>query len=269
MAAMWYSCAVNSKSVWSDSAKKALHQLMSKCAIGAIIACRDQKRDRAEELCGLYAQYGDTAADLYRIGSLYEEGKAVRENHEKAAALYRKAAQKGYKDAKFALARMLLIGKGVEKDEKQALKLFCEAGDAGHPEACYQAYLCYEWGYGTERKLSTATTWLEKASKLNHAKAKVFLAEMYLSGKADFFGVKQPEKAFQLLKENEALPEPNVEGLYELGRCYLEGIGTAVDYKQAYIAFSEAYDRGYAAAKRGMDKAIRLEKRSKRKGWFF
>ena len=167
------------------------------------------------------------------------------------------------------MASLLLTGNGIPKDEKKALELFGEAGYDGHAEACYQASICCKRGIAPKGGLWTEVFWLKKATELNHTKAKVVLAGLYLSGKADPLHIKRPEKAFKLLKENAELPEPDEEGLYELGRYYLEGIGTAVDYKQAYIAFSEAHDRGHPLAKKGMDDAVRAEKRTKRKGWFF
>jgi antitoxin component YwqK of YwqJK toxin-antitoxin module len=69
------------------------------------------------------ADMGDAKAQ-YALGLMYENGKGVQQDNEKAAELYQKASDQGHLKATMHLGFMYSMGKGVHRDHKKALELF-------------------------------------------------------------------------------------------------------------------------------------------------
>ena len=76
---------------------------------------------------------------------------ATGKDEEKAARLYRLAADQGHEMARTALGRCYLLGKGVAKDEKEAVRMFRIAADKDVADAWYYLGWCYAHGLGVER----------------------------------------------------------------------------------------------------------------------
>ncbi|QGW98684.1 tetratricopeptide repeat protein [Aeromonas veronii] len=54
------------------------------------------------------------------LGSLYDEGKEVAQDHEQAAKWWLKASAQGDTDAQFSLGELYRLGKGRPQDNKMA-----------------------------------------------------------------------------------------------------------------------------------------------------
>ena len=65
--------------------------------------------------------------------ALHEE--TLGQNYAKAAWLYQKAIDRGQYKAKYFLAQMYLMGRGVSEDRHKAITLLRESADAGYEKA--------------------------------------------------------------------------------------------------------------------------------------
>ncbi len=72
---------------------------------------------------------------MKNLGYLYEEGKGVAQDYEKALEWYRKGADLGNAAAESGLAGMYRDGKGVAKDLKKAIELYRRSAEHGNKYA--------------------------------------------------------------------------------------------------------------------------------------
>lgn len=87
----------------------------------AIDPCFDETTTLESHLsdCRVKAKQGVAQAQ-YNLGILYNYGKGVPRNYEKAFKWYKKAAKNGFPEAQYVLGRMYKKGLGVPKDEEKA-----------------------------------------------------------------------------------------------------------------------------------------------------
>jgi TPR repeat protein len=76
----------------------------------------------------------DPAAQV-KLGLAYIEGDGVPADENKAAELFRSAAQQGNADAQFNLGLLYIRGAGVPKDDVEAYKWLTLAHEAGRTDA--------------------------------------------------------------------------------------------------------------------------------------
>ena len=107
---------------------------------------------------------------------------------------YRRAARLGHPYSKARLARLYLNGDDDE-DRKLALPLAKEASEGGEPFGSYLVGCCLECGIGTEKNLTEAKEWYEKAAKKNQEDALYRLALWKARG---ILTEKDPEHALKL-----------------------------------------------------------------------
>src|SRR5205085_4816720 len=77
------------------------------------------------------------------LGELYANGLGVPNNDVEAARWYSLAAERGDREAMFALAMFRIGGRGGAANREQATKLLTSAADLGHPAANYDLGLLY------------------------------------------------------------------------------------------------------------------------------
>ncbi len=164
----------------------------------------------------------------YALGSLYCRGQGVEQNDEKAYALYHMAAEHGEKPnayAAYELGRMCKDGIGTKIDKT--------ASDAWYRQA-YQGFLMIEQnmaddklyyrlgqmnltGTGTEKDLSKAKDYFEKAAALDNADALYGLGKLYLN--RDFAGA-NTQKAIDYLTASAEKGHSYAQ--YALGKLFLK-----------------------------------------------
>ncbi len=74
----------------------------------------------------------DDAGSLALLASLYQIGKGVPKDIERAIELYKRAAELGHPEAQFNLGNIYLLGEGVKADEAWALTYYRQAASQGH-----------------------------------------------------------------------------------------------------------------------------------------
>jgi hypothetical protein len=119
--------------------KKALGQ-GNKHAFFNIADCYAEKEDYTK--AKYYYEKSIEEAEVYyayvQLGRLYENGRGVDKNEEKAFNMYKLAYQHDIKgDGAYYMARLYYDGRGVEESNEKAYKLFLEALDSGITEANY------------------------------------------------------------------------------------------------------------------------------------
>ncbi len=82
--------------------------------------------------------------------------------------------------ARFQLARMLLLGEGVPKDEKKAFELMKAAADQGHADAIGGLGYFYSTGTAVGKDEKKAAEWFRKGAERGSAKAQLNLGKMLL-----------------------------------------------------------------------------------------
>jgi TPR repeat protein len=112
---------------------------------------------------------------------MYERGEELSRDLGESAKWYRKAAERGDRDARFALAIVLLKG--------QSLPGYAEARGWCEQEAKskdgrgqYCLGLIYQHGLGLEKDISRATKFYRQAAELGNALAMLRLGQIYATG---------------------------------------------------------------------------------------
>jgi hypothetical protein len=116
----------------------------------------------------------------YHLGVLYDLGKGVNEDPQKAMSWYKKAALKGYAPAQTEIAVLYMLGRGVEINYREAIKWLKKAADYGYARAQNNLGSIYEKGEGgIPQNYIEAIKWFEKAASQGNSNAQYNLAYMY------------------------------------------------------------------------------------------
>jgi TPR repeat protein len=214
----------------------------------------------------------------YRLGLLFEKGKAIEADLPRASSYYRMAIASGHCEATLALACMYINGRGVDQDFITAYRLFSDAANMGHREAndiihfkCYKMkaeHTMYRSHYNATVKISDTLNMqmVEAAGSQNHAvqyrlgkyfeyreltRALLWYEKAGKGGIHDAYfclGVKYEEgvgdvtqdflKAIQMYR----LCVNRASAIYRLGQMYQFGRGVKQDYTQAYHLYKKAVD---------------------------
>lgn len=81
------------------------------------------------------ANQGDVSAQIL-LGSMYYEGKGVRQDYAKSIEWYTKAANQGNAGAQYNLALMYFQGKGVRQDFRISKEWVGKSCDNGYQYGC-------------------------------------------------------------------------------------------------------------------------------------
>jgi len=114
---------------------------------------------------------GDRVAQ-FNLGLMYEKGRGISRDMNRAIIWYRRSASQGYADAQNNLGRIYFTGDGVKEDYKEALTLFHAAAEQGVAWSHFFLGMIFAGGGGgIEPNPVEAYKWLTLASSL-HAERK-------------------------------------------------------------------------------------------------
>mgnify|MGYP003559794083 CR=1 FL=1 len=94
-----------------------------------------QDYNKAFELLEKSANQGLSIAQ-YNFGVVYDNGRGVKQDYKKAIEWYEKSANQGNTKAQFNLGIMYANGQGVIQDKKRAKEYFRKACDGGDQKGC-------------------------------------------------------------------------------------------------------------------------------------
>jgi len=137
----------------------------------------------------------------YNLGVMYEKGKGVEKNLNKAKKWFQFAADQGLPKAQYNLGLMYGKGKGVEKDYSKAIKWMTLAADQGNGKAQTNLGWMYETGKGVPRDTQKALSWYQLASDQGLAKAQEKLNLLLNKNKENLRERSNNSKQFISLKE--------------------------------------------------------------------
>jgi TPR repeat protein len=84
--------------------------------------------------CKVKAEQGDVQSQA-SLGWMYDKGKGVSQDYEKAVYWYQKAADQGDANGQLNLGLMYDKGRGVEQDYEKAVYWYQKAADQGDEDA--------------------------------------------------------------------------------------------------------------------------------------
>ena len=189
------------------------------------------------------AKSGD-AVGQFNAGLMYEQGKGRSVDFEKAADLYRQAAEQGHIKAMVQLADVYLNGL---HDQEKALSWYKKAADLGDSDALYQLGLLSETGVATRLDYPEAVRYYRLAANKDNANAKLALARLYQYG----LGVpKDIQQATALYKELAA--QDNAYAQYQLAMFYYDGTAGKPMSAQGMQLLQMAKDNGSPQARKAL-----------------
>lgn len=199
---------------------------------------------------------GGNIKAMVSLADYYKDGEVDGKDVDDAIGLYKKAALAGDWRAQHVLAEIYSSGESVPVDYAEALKWALLAADNdGTADVLSLVGKCYEEGLGTEKNMTRAFQYYQKAAKKDSPDAQSALARIgdalgdNLYGDVKF-GPGAPEKDKVECRKvyAEALEgRPGAE--YEMGNILSEGMYCVlVNKKEAFGWYMKAAEHGFADA---------------------
>lgn len=144
-----------------------------------------------------------------------------------------------YKDATsfYLLAQKYAVRGGDKEDFREAIKWYKEAAKLGHTKSHLKLGTLYFEGLGTDVNYDVAEKWLIEPANSGYVAAQYMLGIIYLDGTKKI--IKSERKAFDWLSK--AAEGFHADALFQVGRMYYHGIGTARNLEKAekYLALAK------------------------------
>ncbi|MDO8605148.1 MAG: caspase family protein [Phaeospirillum sp.] len=188
----------------------------------------------------------------HNLGVMYENGRGVPQDYAEAVKWYRKAADQGYATAQFNLGGMSYNGQGVPQDYAEAVRCYRKAADQGNAEAQYNLGIMYQSGQGVPQDYAEAVKWYRKAADQGNAGAQYNLGVMYKNGR----GVPQ-DYAEAVKWYRKAADQGDAHAQARLAASYGAGLGVPQDFTWAYRWISLAASRFSASEIEELEKATK------------
>ena len=229
--------------------QKAANQLSkASVALGFIYETVDDNYPEALKAYEQAAARGDLYGD-YNLALMYEYGKGVPVDYQKAKSLFTVAADKGIDEAMNQLGGMYFYGLGQERNEQQALSWYKKAAALGNSNALYALGLFSETGVATKLDFADAIKYYQEASDQGNEKAMLALARMYHYGLGVDKDQKMSANIYQKLADRQ-----NAYAQYQLGTYYLEGTSGERLPEKGRMLIKQASENGNPEARKIMQR---------------
>ena len=130
----------------------------------------DRDYRRAREIWLDLAALGD-AQSQFGLGMIFESGRGVPPDAEKAAGYYLKAADQGMSEAQLSLGSLFEHGRGVARDLERAAALYRSAAQQGNAQAQYNLAALYLGGEGIAPDRERGIAWLRLSARQRYGRA--------------------------------------------------------------------------------------------------
>ncbi len=126
---------------------------------------------------------GGNAQAQYQLATMYESGRGVEKNIEKAQEWYKKSAAGNYKAAQHRLTYLEVKTTGFKSDHKPWLQELSADAKGGDGEAMFILGHMYEYGNGVKRSLKRAQAYYKSSASRGNvdAETRLFSIEQTLS----------------------------------------------------------------------------------------
>jgi len=151
------------------------------------------------------------------LAAIYTAGQGgVKQDYERAAFWFRKAADQGVANAAYNLGVLQHQGLGTKQDLNEAIRWYTKAAKLGHPEAQYNLGIAYIEGIGVPYDPAKAASNFESAADQGITEAAYNLGLIYENG---LLGAAKPAEALKWYKTaaDQGSPEAT-EALKQLAR---------------------------------------------------
>ena len=180
---------------------------------------------------------------MFNLGLCHFEGIGVERDYNKGLQLCARAAHWGDNNARYQLARWLLIGDFVVLDEARGMELLNLAADEGHLESIALLARCLIMGYGGNRDNVACQRQLRAGAARDDAKCAFLLGLYFANGLLDCV---TDGGAIEWLEKASSLGCGDAD--FHLGLLYLRGTGVLKNKKKATDCFHQALNRGCVRA---------------------
>jgi enhanced entry protein EnhC len=232
-----------------DWYKKAAKQLAkASVALGFIYETVDDNYAEALSAYEKAASEGDVYGN-YDLALMYQYGKGVPVDYQKAKVLFTAAADKGYSEAMNQIASMYFYGLGQDRNDQQALDWYKKAANLGNANALYVLGLFSETGFATKLDFQDALKYYQEASSQGNEKAMLALARMYHYGLGVSQDYKRSAELYQKLADRQ-----NAYAQYQLGTYYLEGSGGERMLDKAKKLLEQSSENGNMQARQALQR---------------
>ena len=188
---------------------------------------------------------------MHLLGHQYYDGTTLFDkNLEKAANVFRKAAELNQLDAHVDYASMLYKGQGVPQDKKSAIAWLKKAANQNFSYAQYQLGLKLIAKDSPENNSTEANKWFKKAFyqfEKQAAKGEKKAAATYASMLQKGYGVEQ-NKRLAFRKYLELAKSGYTSAYISVAFCYLDGTGVSVNQVEARKWLERAKAKGSSLA---------------------
>ncbi|CAM2883439.1 tetratricopeptide repeat protein [Legionella worsleiensis] len=225
-------------------AKAATRLSKAQVALGFLYETVDDNYAEALKSYEAASHQGDPIGD-YNLALLYEYGKGIPVDYQKAKALFTAAAAKGVDEAMNQLGAMYFYGLGEPRNTQQALVWYKKAADLGNGNALYSLGLLSETGVATKLDFPDALKYYKDASDKGNEKAMLALARMYHYG----LGVAKDPKMSASIYEKLAQRQ-NAYAQYQLGTYYMEGTAGEQSPAKGRKLLEQASENGSTQARK-------------------
>lgn len=198
--------------------------------------------EKAAKLYRMAANEGD-AYSQYSLGYCYDKGHGVPQLPAEAFKWYRKAAEQDYNSAQISLGLCYEKGVGVEKNATEAVRWYTKAAEDGSARAQCNLGVCYSKGIGVDVDHDKAFKWLLRSAEQGNARAQDLIGDAYYYGR----GVSQDRKEAVKWYRKSA-DQDYLSAMYDLGWSYYKGQGVEQDYAEAFRLFSRSAEMGDSAS---------------------
>lgn len=181
-----------------------------------------------------------------RLGEMYQTGRGVDTDYEKALYWLQKAADQGNARAYLNLGLIYKNGLGVEKNDEKAKASFEAAAKGGDFKA--PRYLgLYAQAAGDDEK---AASWFKDAAEKGDITSQYYLGQAYEQGR----GVKQDYTLAMQWYEKSASRGDHVasDGMVGMAGLYEKGLGVDKDLDKAIALYKQAAAVDNEAAKEAL-----------------
>ena len=203
---------------------------------------------------------GDAKAQ-FQLGTLYHQGKGVKQDNTQAFLWYRRAAQQGESDAQYSLGNMYLMGEGIKQDDYQARQWYEKAAEQGHegaqhnleslqriaaaePEPEYDA---------NDNNLANNLPEQDDVTLEEPEEESGFFSKLFGKDDAEEEDLSEAEVSTEEMVEietasNSEAIDNSAATIYEKGLAFEFGEGVQQSYRTAFELFKKSADQDYAPA---------------------
>ncbi|MCH9715744.1 MAG: SEL1-like repeat protein, partial [Gammaproteobacteria bacterium] len=211
-------------------------------ALGFIIETVDKNYKEALAAYALAAQKNNTIG-LFDLGLIYQYGKGLPVDNNKAEELYLKAAEHGHVRAMVQVAGIYLHDSGKFRHEKIAADWYEKAAKQGDRDALYQLGHMSEKGQGISKDMRKAVDYYQSAVDKGNAKAVLALAGLYARGEGVAKDSNKAATLYQTLSDR-----GNGNAQYHLAMLYYQGAQGEANQDKAKRWLKQAGQNGYVRA---------------------